>query len=121
MEYDIVLLTETKLDEMDCIEIHGFNVFTKNKKLKKENLVVLRCYWINKLIEIIDSDMKETLWFRFKEHNSKEDIVFIVIYNPLDTLIPTFFNISRIMLFTYLRTRRQSFVWLEILMLERKI
>ena len=33
----------------------------------------------NSAVEIIDSDKKET---RLKEHNTKEGIVFIVIYNP---------------------------------------
>ena len=51
MGYNIVLLTETKLDEMDSIEIPGFNIFTKIESLKKENLVVLPCYWITKSIQ----------------------------------------------------------------------
>ena len=85
MGYDIVLLTETKLDEMDSIVIPGFNIFTKNRKLKKRKsggVALLLNNKSNSAVEIIDSDIKETLWFRLKEHNTKEDNVFIVIYNP---------------------------------------
>ena len=64
MGYDIVLLTETKLDEMDSIEIPGFNIFTKNRKPKKRKsggVALLLNNKINSAVEIIDSDIKETM------------------------------------------------------------
>ena len=34
----------------------------------------------NSAVEIIDTGLKESLWFRVKEHNTKVDSAFIVVY-----------------------------------------
>ena len=77
---------------------------------------------INSAVEIFDNGTKENLWFMLKDHNTKEDIVFIVVYNRTeDMLNQKFLIILRTMLLTYLKPRKQGFVQWDISMSELEI
>ena len=120
LSWDTTLYCIQKLNLMrwmDSIEIPRFNFFTKIKSLKKKScgVALLLNKKINSAVEIIASDVKETLWFRLKDHNTKEDIVFIVVYNPPQDSRYTDPDIFNYIEKHVVRTRRQSFIGLEIL------
>ena len=77
---------------------------------------------INSAVEIFDIGTKENLWFMLKDNNTKEGIVFIVVYNRTeDTLNQKFLIILRTMLLTNLKPRKQGFVQWDISMSELEI
>ena len=87
-QYDIIGLQESKLDDIDIVDIKGFQMYSKNRTavsryrsggitlLIKENLVPF--------VTVLKNDSKLVLWFLISKHimPSNSDLLCGVIYIP---------------------------------------
>jgi len=85
--YDIIGIQETKMDDLDHIQIKGYKCFDKNRKtvtkrksggvsiLVKENLIPF--------VKLVETESKLVQWFVLsKQLTHKDDILFGVFYIP---------------------------------------
>ena len=78
-------LTETKLDELDDIDVPNYKIFTNNRTIKKRasgGVAILVHNSLSDYITVLDTDIKSTIWIRLNKNICQIPIVFGLIYNP---------------------------------------
>lgn len=86
--FDIITCTETKLDDLDVINVNQFVCITKNRRQKvirkSGGIAVLIKESIFKCFECIDTECEYVLWFKLDKvlFNTDEDVYFGAIYIP---------------------------------------
>lgn len=86
--YDIVGLQETKLDDLDHLEIPNFVLFFKNRKTisrrKSGGIALAVKTHLVKYVKIIETDCNLVLWFSLDKHLTKlrKDSLYGVVYIP---------------------------------------
>ena len=84
-KFDIIGLSETKLDDCDHVEIDNFELFTKNQKKFKSRsggVALLVSNNIVQHVKIIQSDCESVLWFHISENLLGYTLFGGVIYIP---------------------------------------
>ena len=79
-QYKLIFLTETKLDELDDIDVPNYKIFTNNRTFKKRasgGVAIL----VHKLpIRLYNcSDIKSTIWIRLNRNIYQIPIVFDLV------------------------------------------
>ncbi|XP_053405613.1 uncharacterized protein LOC128558990 [Mercenaria mercenaria] len=86
--HDIFLLSETKVDEHDIIDIDGYTFFSKPRKQKyirkSGGVGVLIKESVAKYVDTIDSNSEYIMWIKLKPQctNLETDIVLGIVYVP---------------------------------------
>ena len=86
--YDIVSCVETKLDDLDIVNVDNFVVVQKNRKQKVKRKSGGKAVMIKKNIykhfEYVDTDCEYVLWFKLDKalFQSEEDVYFRTVYIP---------------------------------------
>ncbi|MEW8547931.1 MAG: hypothetical protein AB2693_30870, partial [Candidatus Thiodiazotropha sp.] len=87
-EYHIIGIQETKLDDVDYVEIDGFKIFSQNRKSysrhRSGGITLLIKDEISHHVKVLKSDSKLALWFTVSKELmlNKEDLYGAVIYIP---------------------------------------
>ena len=84
-KYKLIFLTETKLDELDDIDVPNYKIFTNNRTIKKRasgGVAILVHNSLSDYITALDTDIKSTIWIRLNKNICQIPIVFGLIYNP---------------------------------------
>ena len=86
--HDIVSCVETKLDDLDIVNVDNFVVVQKNRKQKVKRksggIAVMIRNNIYKHFEYVDTDCEYVLWFKLDKalFQSEEDVYFGAVYVP---------------------------------------
>ena len=89
-EYDLIFLTETKLDDLDIIVIDGFHCHTMNRttfKYKSGGVGLLVKNSLSNTIEIVHGDTNCGLWFTSNVNSLGYEALWGVVYIPPDNSI----------------------------------
>ena len=84
-KYKLIFLTETKLDELDDIDVPNYKIFTNNWTIKKRasgGVAILVHNSLSDYVTVLDTDIKSTIWIRLNKNICQIPIVFGLIYNP---------------------------------------
>ena len=84
-KYKLIFPTETKLDELDDIDVPNYKIFTNNRTIKKRasgGVAILVHNSLSDYITVLDTDIKSTIWIRLNKNICQIPIVFGLIYNP---------------------------------------
>lgn len=86
-QFDIIGLQETKLDNLDTIELDGFRLFFKHRKeiAKRRSGGIVLCVreTLSPYITILESDSKLVLWFKISDKIiANENTLYGVVYVP---------------------------------------
>ena len=84
-KYKLIFLTETKLDELDDIDVSNYKIFTNNRSIKKRafgGVAILVHNILSDYIAVLDTDIKSRIWIRLDKNICQLPIVFGLIYNP---------------------------------------
>ena len=65
--FDLIRLSETKLDNYDDFNLENFSIFSKNRQKYRSGGVLLVKNNISKYIEIIPSECNNILWFSINQ------------------------------------------------------
>ncbi len=93
-KFDIVCLTETKLDELDCVNLPDYRLLRKDRKKKRRasgGVAILVKENIAHRIQILNTEVDDTLWFTVTNIGLEKDVLFGLVYIPPRTslmLIP---------------------------------
>ena len=66
-KYELIFLTETKLDELDDVTVPNYKVFTNHRKIKRRTsggVAVLVHHSLFDYITVLHTDIKITIWIR---------------------------------------------------------
>lgn len=88
--FDIIGLQETKLDDIDSVDVQGFEIFTSNRHNMARNrsggIALLVKSELAKQIEILESDSKLILMFKIKNEDihtfNNSEIICGIVYIP---------------------------------------
>ena len=83
-KHDIIMMTETKLDEIDDLTFPGFKLITKNRKFKKRvsgGVAILIREELEYIISVLNVEQQDSIWLKFKS-DLKNDLILCVIYIP---------------------------------------
>ena len=83
--FDIIVITETKLDSLDDITVPGFRLYTKNRLLKKKSsggVAALISDTIDISVEELDINQQDTLWLNIKNQIKNKDLILCLAYVP---------------------------------------
>ena len=86
--FDVITCTETKLDDLDVINVSQYVCVTKNRRQKvirkSGGIDVLIRGGIYRYFEYIDTDCEYVLWFKLDKvlFNTDEDVFFAAVYVP---------------------------------------
>ena len=81
--HDVILMTETKLDELDQIAFPGFKLITKNRLFKRKTsggLAALISAKVQSRVSLITNTQQDSLWLKYKGNNDQRDMVLCLIY-----------------------------------------
>ena len=81
----MIVLTETKLDDLDSIHINNFKLINNNQKYRKKvsgGVAVLVHNSISSYVTEMDIKFKDTLWISMSKTFHSKPLVIGVIYNP---------------------------------------
>ena len=70
--YDVILMTETKLDELDQIAFPGFKLITENRLFKRKasgGVAALISEKVQSRVSLINNTQQDSLWLKFKGSN----------------------------------------------------
>ncbi|MCG7877394.1 MAG: endonuclease/exonuclease/phosphatase family protein, partial [Candidatus Thiodiazotropha endolucinida] len=87
-KYDIFCVTETKLDDLDLINISGYEFYSQTRKQKflrkSGGMGVFIRKSLASYISIVQSDSDYVFWFRLNKRltGTREDVIFGVVYIP---------------------------------------
>ena len=101
-KHDIIMLTETKLDNIDDLTFPGFKLITKNRKHKKRasgGVAVLIREELEPIISVLKVEQQDSIWLKF-ESGLKNDLILCLIYilpeNSVYSKISMFDNLEEI-------------------------
>ena len=80
----MIVLTETKLDDLDSIHINNFMLINNNRKFRKKasgGVAVLVHSSISSYVTDLDIQFKDTLWISMSKTFHGKPLVIGVIYN----------------------------------------
>ena len=86
--HDIICVQESKLDDVDCVQINGFTVYTNNRKkitrYRSGGIALIIRNSILSHIEILKNESKLISWMKISKDLllSNEDVYLGIIYNP---------------------------------------
>ena len=86
--HDIICVQESKLDDVDCVQINGFTVYTNNRKkitrYRSGGIALIIRNSILSNIEILKNESKLISWMKISKDLllSNEDVYLGIIYNP---------------------------------------
>lgn len=85
--YDLIFLTETKLDDLDEININGFDIIYKNRKGAKRAsggiaVLINNQNEISNHFEIFNKDDSDIIWLKIKESYVGKELAFCLTYVP---------------------------------------
>ena len=83
--YDVILMTETKLDELDQIAFPGFKLITKNRLFKRKasgGVAALISEKVQSRVSLINNTQQDSLWLKYKGNNDQRNMVLCLIYVP---------------------------------------
>ena len=83
--HNMIVLTETKLDDLDSIHINNFKLINNNRKYRKKasgGVAVLVHNSISSYVTEMDIQFKYTLWISVSKTFHGKPLVIGVIYNP---------------------------------------
>lgn len=84
-KFDIVCLTETKLDELDCVNLPDYRLLRKDRKKKRRasgGVAILVKENIVHRIQILNTEVDDTLWFTVTNIGLEKDVLFGLVYIP---------------------------------------
>ena len=83
-KYDIIMMTKTKLDDIDDLTFSVFKLITKNRKHKKRasgGVAVLIREELEPIIFVLKVKQQDSIWLQF-ESGLKNDLILCLIYIP---------------------------------------
>ena len=87
-KFDIILLTETKLDTLDSISVPGFHLLNTNRKHKKRAwggiAVLISGELFNYECEL-DVEQVDSIWLKINYINNGHDLIICLVYIHLQT------------------------------------
>ena len=83
-KHDIIMMTETKLDDIDDLTSPGFKLITKNRKHKKRasgGVAVLIREELETISSVLKVEQQDSIWLKF-ESGLKNDLILCLIIFP---------------------------------------
>ena len=82
-KYDIILLTESKMGDLDDILIPGFKLFTKNRLFKRKaagGVAALVSEKISNNVTNLNAKQQDSIWLKYKCGNEINDMIICLAY-----------------------------------------
>ena len=84
-DFDLICLTESKLDNFDTVNIPGYTCFQKNRKIFKHKsggvALLVKDKYKNK-VKILEGTCNSVLWFSLKVGCTNNECLFGIVYIP---------------------------------------
>ena len=83
-KFDIILLTETKLDNLDDISVPRFHLMNKNRKHKKRasgGVAVLISDELDNYVCALDVEQVDSIWLKINDINNGHDLIMSCVYS----------------------------------------
>ena len=83
--YDIICLTETKLDEFDPLIIPNFTAYKNNRQNNKRasgGVAILVKNYISEFVDCLDYNFNETIWIKISGRILQRPLILCTVYNP---------------------------------------
>ena len=80
--YDVIMMKETKLDELEQIAFPGFKLITKYRLFKRKasgGVAALISEKVQSRVPLISNTQQDSPWLKFKGNNDQRDMVLCLI------------------------------------------